>query len=247
MAKHVYLLILLTSTYLELLIFATNTIIHNQDLLDVTKPLSHIKNARKIIVDADLTKFNARAEEALALCNHFYEDAIDELNQCNADVPSPELANAANSLSKLVSEALSINKATSSPSSSSSVEQNTLADDFPKWVSTGDRKLLQYSPSPSPSPSSSIIPDIVVAKDGSGTYSTICEGLDAAAGLMNGWGRIVIYVKKGVYEENVVVKNSLTNITLIGDGIDATVVTGHKSVGDGATTRSSATFSKLLS
>ncbi|KAH6771501.1 Plant invertase/pectin methylesterase inhibitor superfamily [Perilla frutescens var. hirtella] len=141
-----------------------------------------------------------------------------------------------NLLSKLLSNALSICKAVS-PSPSANGNRHLLAGDLPEWVSVGDRNLLQSSNTPRKA-------DIVVAWDGSGDYTTICEGLNAAAAARarSGSKRCVVYVKRGVYKENVVVKKFMKNIMLVGDGIDATIVTGSKNVRDGFSGFGSATF-----
>lgn len=55
-------------------------------------------------------------------------------------------------------------------------------------------------------------------------------------------GYFVIYAKQGYYEEYVVIPRSKKNIMLVGDGINATVITGNRSVVDGWTTFNSATF-----
>eukprot|EP01018_Ginkgo_biloba_P027993 Gb_06354 [translate_table: standard] len=103
---------------------------------------------------------------------------------------------------------------------------------FPSWLSAGDRRLLQAS-------GRSITPNVVVAKDGSGNYTTITEAVEAA--LNNSDTRYVIHVKAGVYKEYVDVGKKKTNLMFIGDGINVTVVTGNKSVGGGSTTFNSAT------
>lgn len=82
----------------------------------------------------------------------------------------------------------------------------------------------------------------MVAQDGSGNFRTISEAVAAAK---TGTKRFVIYVKKGVYREYVEIKKSVKNLTLIGDGIDATIVTGSKSNADGFTTFDSATFGEF--
>uniref|UniRef100_I1QY36 Pectinesterase n=1 Tax=Oryza glaberrima TaxID=4538 RepID=I1QY36_ORYGL len=83
--------------------------------------------------------------------------------------------------------------------------------------------------------------DVVVAKDGTGHFCTVGEALKAAARrATNGGGRTVVYVKAGVYNENVEVWT--TNLVLFGDGIGRTVITGSRSVRGGYTTFSSATF-----
>ncbi|KAM1813214.1 hypothetical protein ACFX11_027047 [Malus domestica] len=97
---------------------------------------------------------------------------------------------------------------------------------FPKWISPGDRKLLQAT---------TVKANAVVAKDGSGDYKTVSEAIGAASG-----GRFVIHVKAGVYEEKI--RTNKDGITLIGEGKDSTIITGDDSVANGATMPGSATF-----
>jgi pectinesterase inhibitor-like protein len=82
--------------------------------------------------------------------------------------------------------------------------------------------------------------DVVVAADGSGNFSTINEAINFAPN--NSYDRIIIYVKEGVYEENVEITSDKTNIVLLGDGSDVTLITGNRSVVDGWTTFRSATL-----
>nr|GMD65083.1 pectinesterase 2-like [Ipomoea batatas] len=82
--------------------------------------------------------------------------------------------------------------------------------------------------------------DVVVAQDGSGNYKTVTEAVNAAA-KGSGSGRYVIYVKAGVYKENVNIGSKLKNVMLVGDGIGKTIITGSQSVGGGTTTFKSAT------
>lgn len=101
---------------------------------------------------------------------------------------------------------------------------------FPRWVSAGDRRLLQ---------STEIRANAVVAKDGSGHYKTVSEAIAAASG-----GRFVIYVKAGTYNEKI--NTNKDGITLIGDGKYSTIITASGSVGKGRSSlRGSATFSNL--
>ncbi|CAM8907229.1 unnamed protein product [Rhodiola kirilowii] len=85
--------------------------------------------------------------------------------------------------------------------------------------------------------------DFVVAKDGSGTHTTINDAVSAMSkmGKNRPW-RLIVYVKAGVYNENVVIERDLKNVMFVGDGIDKTIVTGSKNVVDGFTTFNSATF-----
>jgi pectinesterase len=63
-----------------------------------------------------------------------------------------------------------------------------------------------------------------VAKDGSGNFTSISESLHACA--MNTKESCVIYVKKGKYEERVVIPTNLEQVLMYGDGPMDTIVTG---------------------
>ncbi|RAL53492.1 hypothetical protein DM860_007164 [Cuscuta australis] len=69
--------------------------------------------------------------------------------------------------------------------------------------------------------------DAVVAEDGSGQFRTIGEAIKAAP--EKSVRKFVIYVKAGVYYEKVVVDEEKTNLTIIGAGMDATIVSGNLS------------------
>ncbi|KAK7390148.1 hypothetical protein VNO78_25447 [Psophocarpus tetragonolobus] len=129
-----------------------------------------------------------------------------------------------NNVTKLLSNTLALNKVQYEE------EEPSYKDGFPKWVKAGDRKLLQASSAASKA-------NVVVAKDGSGKYTTVSEAVNAAPKSSS--GRYVIYVKGGVYNEQVEIRAN--NIMLVGDGIGRTIITGSKSVGGGATTFRSAT------
>lgn len=103
---------------------------------------------------------------------------------------------------------------------------------FPSWVKPGDRKLLQTD--------NITVADAVVAADGTGNFTTISDAVLAAPDYST--KRYVIHVKRGVYVENVEIKKKKWNIMMVGDGIDATVITGNRSFIDGWTTFRSATF-----
>uniref|UniRef100_A0ACD6A602 Uncharacterized protein n=1 Tax=Avena sativa TaxID=4498 RepID=A0ACD6A602_AVESA len=80
---------------------------------------------------------------------------------------------------------------------------------------------------------------ITVAKDGTGNFRTVGEAVAAAPDRSE--ARTVIRVKAGTYEENVEVPASKTNIALVGEGRDVTVITGSRSAADGWTTFRTAT------
>lgn len=111
-----------------------------------------------------------------------------------------------------------------------------LSDDgYPTWLSASDRKLLQVK-------RERIVPNAVVAKDGSGHFKTIAAAL--AAYPKNLRGRYVIYVKAGVYNEHITVEKNMVNVFMYGDGPRKTIVTGSKSFASGYSTFRTASFCK---
>ncbi|KAK7356381.1 hypothetical protein VNO80_15652 [Phaseolus coccineus] len=111
-------------------------------------------------------------------------------------------------------------------------EYGKMKKGFPLWVSPKDRKLLQASANETKF-------DLVVAKDGTGNFTTIGEALAVAPNSST--TRFVIHIKAGAYFENVEVIRKKTNLMFVGDGIGKTVVKGSRNVVDGWTTFQSAT------
>lgn len=93
-----------------------------------------------------------------------------------------------------------------------------------------------------------VLTTVVVAKSGKANFSSINDALAAAPDNVNASnGYYVIKIKAGVYEEYVSVNSSKTNIMMVGAGINRTIITGNRSVGDGFTTFNSATFGATFS
>ncbi|XP_078159138.1 pectinesterase-like isoform X2 [Carex rostrata] len=113
---------------------------------------------------------------------------------------------------------------------------STIHREFPRWVRPSDRRLLQ-APSTN---STAIVPDLTVAKDGSGNFTTISAAVAAVPNKSK--KRFVIYIKAGAYMENVEVTKSMLNVMFIGDGIGKTVIKASRNVVDGWTTFRSATL-----
>ncbi|CAI9783408.1 unnamed protein product [Fraxinus pennsylvanica] len=118
------------------------------------------------------------------------------------------------------------------------LKRNLLAYEvgFPTWINEEDRRILKVD-----GPKQT--PNMTVAKDGSGNYTTITAALNALPQKYK--GRYVIYVKEGVYEENVIVTKKTENITIYGDGSQKSIVTGKKNYIDGVPTFQTATFAAL--
>ncbi|KAL2481951.1 Pectinesterase/pectinesterase inhibitor 3 [Abeliophyllum distichum] len=102
--------------------------------------------------------------------------------------------------------------------------------EWPKWLSAGDRRLLQAS---------TVTPDVTVAADGSGNYVTVSAAVAAAP--ESSTRRYIIRIKAGAYRENVEIPRKKTNLMFVGDGRMTTIITGNKNVVDGSTTFNSAT------
>ncbi|KAL8201125.1 hypothetical protein R6Q57_012464 [Mikania cordata] len=113
--------------------------------------------------------------------------------------------------------------------------QDILAGYKPSLFTTHDHELLQLAEG------GSTRVNLVVAQDGSGDFTTINEALEAAANQRIGTDRFVIYVKAGTYKETIVIKRSMTNLMLRGDGIDTTVITNDKNIYEGLLTSNTAT------
>ncbi|XP_074316594.1 pectinesterase 4-like [Silene latifolia] len=71
-------------------------------------------------------------------------------------------------------------------------------------------------------------PNVVVAQDGSGQFNSIMAALNGHPGK-DFQGRYVIYVKAGIYREEVLVGKQHVNVFMYGDGPTRTVITGDKS------------------
>lgn len=140
--------------------------------------------------------------------------------------------NAVNVVAKL-SEMLKLFKVKMSRGVSASQRRLVALDEgFPYWLGAAERKLLGKQ--------DGLVPNVVVAKDGSGQYKSIKEAVQAYP--RNFKGRFLIYVKAGVYNEKVIVDKKKANVFMYGDGIAKTIVTGKLSGKGGVRTMHTATF-----
>nr|QIR83177.1 pectin methylesterase 19 [Cunninghamia lanceolata] len=107
----------------------------------------------------------------------------------------------------------------------------SINQDFPAWMSEGDRRLLQ-------SPQGGTKVDVMVAKDGTGKYKTIAAALNAAPNQSK--QIYVIHIRAGIYHEKLMVTKQ--NIMLLGDGKSLTVVTGSNGYTKAGSTQFTANF-----
>ena len=66
---------------------------------------------------------------------------------------------------------------------------------------------------------------LVVSKDGTGNYKTIQEAINSVRDL--GQKTVRIFIKNGVYQEKIIVPTYKTNISLIGESEDSTIITNN--------------------
>ena len=83
---------------------------------------------------------------------------------------------------------------------------------------------------------------IVVARDGTGEFRTVSEAVEVCRAFME--YHKVIYVKKGIYKEKLIIPQWLTNIEILGEDRDATVITydDHANIVNPLTCKGMGTF-----
>ncbi|CAA0409105.1 unnamed protein product [Arabidopsis thaliana] len=131
-------------------------------------------------------------------------------------------------ISHLISNCLAVNGALLTAGNKGNTTANQKG--FPTWLSRKDKRLLR-----------AVRANLVVAKDGSGHFNTVQAAIDVAGRRKVTSGRFVIYVKRGIYQENINVRLNNDDIMLVGDGMRSTIITGGRSVQGGYTTYNSAT------
>ncbi|KAJ3693720.1 hypothetical protein LUZ60_009200 [Juncus effusus] len=140
-------------------------------------------------------------------------------------------------LTQLVSNILTMHKRLRGIIPHSPRENSTSSDlpPLPSWLTGYDEQLMRHHKD-----KRSTFADAVVAWDGTGHFRSVSEAIEHAPS--HGARKHVIFVKKGVYFENVVVNRKKRNIVLIGEGMGKTVISGSRSFTGGWTTFRSATF-----
>ena len=111
---------------------------------------------------------------------------------------------------------------------------------FPNWMESATRRHLLSRPASY---------NVIVAADGSGKYRSVMAAINAIPKTWNyNKGRYVIYVKGGVYNEQIKIPKKQTNLMIVGDGIDVTIFTGNRNVAlmKGMTTFASGTLRESL-
>ncbi|CAH8322690.1 unnamed protein product [Eruca vesicaria subsp. sativa] len=94
--------------------------------------------------------------------------------------------------------------------------------EFPSWVLENDKRHLH-------APVEKTKFNLMVARDGTGNFTTINAAVSAAPN--SSVTRFMIYIKRGVYFENVEIPKKKTMIMFVGDGIGRTVIKANRRKG----------------
>ena len=192
--------------------------------------LSSLQRSTSLIRSGDSQELiDARAFLSAALTNKV--TCLEGLDSA-AGPSKPALVNSIVAAYKHVSNCLSV-LSKSTPQEGPANRRRLLSAS--SWAS---RRILQssgdeYDPSEV----------LTVAADGTGNFTTITDAINFAPNDSS--DRIIIYIREGVYEENVDIPSQKTNIVLLGDGRDVTFITGNRSVVDGWTAFRSATVGNV--
>ncbi|XP_002982718.2 pectinesterase [Selaginella moellendorffii] len=114
---------------------------------------------------------------------------------------------------------------------SSSFSVDTTSNSAPSWLGMHDRRLLE-------APASLISPSAIVSRTPDQPQLTIFTSIQAAVDHAPNHctARYVIYIKAGVYAENVRIPLQKSMLMFVGDGMDKTIIRGSMSVSKGGTT-----------
>lgn len=195
--------------------------LYENTIIQLNRTLHGIEESHRSCTDFDAQTWLSSALTNIQTCR----SGCSDLNI--SDFVGPTLSS---NLSQLISNSLALN--------AFFLEQQENSTDkyvkgFPSWMSKHDRNLLQTTASRTRA-------NLVVAKDGSGHFRSVQAAINLAA-RRRSRGRFVIYVKRGVYYENIEVGNNNDDIMLVGDGLRYTIISSGRSVRGGYTTYSSAT------
>ncbi|WCJ19053.1 Plant invertase/pectin methylesterase inhibitor superfamily [Euphorbia peplus] len=200
-----------------------------QDLIGLA--LDHLNTSLSSSDDVSLSDVVEDIRNWLSSAGSFQQTCVDGLEEAKVkDIAQSYLKNT----SELTSNSLAIITWIYKVASSIKMRRLMSYNKEPKWLHRNDRRLLKSSEDLKKKANA------VVAQDGSGKYKTIGAALKAVPDKSD--KRFIIYVKKGIYKENVRVEKPKWNVMIIGDGMNSTIVSGSLNVVDGTPTFSSATF-----
>ncbi|XP_006658993.2 pectinesterase-like [Oryza brachyantha] len=192
-----------------------------------------------------MTDFNKAVDDLrtwLSAALTYQDTCLDGFLNTTTDAAA-KMRTALNSSQELTEDILAVVDQFSATLGSLSFGRRLLGEDgMPTWMSEGGKRELLAAAGPEAGPEA-FTPNVTVAADGSGDFKTIGEAV-AKVPPKNAQ-RYTIYVKAGMYKEYVSVGRPATNVAMIGDGADKTIITGNKNFKMNLTTKDTATMEAI--
>ncbi|KAM3372255.1 hypothetical protein ACQJBY_019243 [Aegilops geniculata] len=190
----------------------------------------------------EMTDFNKAAADLktwLSAALTYQETCLDGFANTTTDAAA-KMRGALNASQELTEDILAVVDQFSASLGSLNIGRRLLGeeDGMPYWMNDGKRRLLEAEPS-----APEFKPNVTVAADGSGDFKTIKEAL--AKVPPKSASMYVMYIKAGTYKEYVSVGRPITNLVVIGDGDDKTIITGNKNFKMNITTKDTATMEAI--
>ncbi|KAL3641396.1 hypothetical protein CASFOL_016364 [Castilleja foliolosa] len=192
------------------------------DLISSNHKISSSRGARD-----DVRTWLSAVGTDLQTCLDEFDEFVDELRKAVRDKLESAIRYTSNSLAIMTRVDMCL---------SSRKKKGSDKLDFPYWLRLKNdetKRLLDMS-------KTEIKPNLVVAQDGSGNYTRINDALENVPNRRK--DKFIIYVKKGIYYENVKVEKKKWHVMVIGDGLGETIVSGNLNYDDGTKTFKTATF-----
>ncbi|XP_062188236.1 probable pectinesterase/pectinesterase inhibitor 21 [Phragmites australis] len=186
----------------------------------------------------EMTNFNKAVDDLktwLSAALTYQDTCLDGFMNTTTTEASAKMRSALNASQELTEDILAVVDQFSDTLGGLSIGRRLLGEDgMPAWMSEGGRHLLEAP---------DLKPNVTVAADGSGDFKTINEAVAKVPPKSD--ERYVVYVKAGTYKEYVSVGRPLTNVAMIGDGAEKTIITGNKNFKMNLTTKDTATMEAI--
>jgi pectinesterase len=187
----------------------------------------------------EMTDFNKAVDDLrtwLSAALTYQETCLDGFMNTTTDAAG-KMRGALNASQELTEDILAVVDQFSATLGSLHIGRRLLGeeDGSPVWMTDGKRRLMEAGPA-----APDFKPNVTVAADGSGDFKTIKEAL--AKVPPKSPSMYVMYIKAGTYKEYVTVPRPVTNLVMIGDGADKTIITGNKNFKMNLTTKDTATM-----
>ncbi|KAF8116528.1 hypothetical protein N665_0017s0083 [Sinapis alba] len=152
----------------------------------------------------------------------FMTSGIHENNHDNTYKLSDGLKDSILKISSNISNSMGMLQKIQGHEHENSPEAYEVDVEFPSWVLENDKRRLH-------APVEETKFNLMVAQDGTGNFTTVNAAVSAAPN--SSVTRFIIYIKRGVYFENVEIPKKKTMIMFVGDGIGRTVIKANRRKG----------------